>query len=148
MAITFEHTIDVGRPPERTFAVLDDFALLPKWLARCTNLERVGASGPNAVGQKLKYAYKDAGRTGVMDGEIAARVPNERLMLKFTDTMMHVTVDFRVAKGASGTRLTHSVEITPQTFFGKVLSPLIRKQLPKQTITAMETLKALLEGGP
>ena len=152
MAIHFEHSIDVARSSENTFALLDDFGQTPKWLARCTELAPV-APGPHAVGTKLRYHYevgyhhKEGGRTGVMDGEITARIPNERLTMKYEDDRMRVTVDFRIAKSDGVTRLTHAIDVTPKTFVAKLMSPLIRGQLPKQTVTAMETLKWLLEKG-
>jgi hypothetical protein len=144
MSIHFEHGIDVGKSPEEAFAVLDDVSKTPKWLARCTGIEKL-SPGPNAVGTKLRYSYKEGGRTGVMDGEITTRAPNERLTFHYADKMMEVTVDFRISKASGGARLVHAIDITPRTFMAKLFSPLIRRQLPKQTITAMETLKALLE---
>src|SRR5438477_10262015 len=144
MPIHYEHSVDVAREPQRAFAVLDDVSQTPKWLARCTGIEKL-TPGPNAVGTKLRYSFKEGGRSGVMDGEIVARTPNERLTMKYADKMMDVTVDFRMAKSGSGTRLTHAIEITPKTFMAKLFSPLIKRQLPKQTVTAMETLRGLPE---
>jgi hypothetical protein len=46
-----------------------------------------------------------------------------------------------------GARLTHVIDITPKTLMAKLFSPMIRRQLPKQTINAMEQLRALLEKG-
>ena len=63
----------------------------------------------------------------------------------YGDKMMEVTVDFRMVKTSSGARLTHAIDITPKTFVAKLFSPFIRRQLPKQTIGAMERLRALLE---
>ena len=81
-----------------------------------------------------------------MDGEITARAPNERLTFRYSDAMMEVGVDFQVAPSPAGTKLQHTIDITPKTFFAKLMSPLIRRQLPKQTVTAMETLRGLLQG--
>lgn len=80
-----------------------------------------------------------------MDGEITTRRPNERLTFKYVDKMMEVVVDFRTEAAGAGTKLTHAIDITPRTFMAKLFSPLIRRQVPKQTIGAMEKLKALLE---
>ncbi|MGZ3421550.1 MAG: SRPBCC family protein [Polyangiales bacterium] len=143
MAIRFEHTIQVPVSTEKVFAVLDDVAQTPKWLARCTGIEKT-TRGENAVGTKLRYSYKDGGRSGVMDGEITTRKPGERLTFHYLDGMMDVTVDFRMEKSGAATSLTHAIEITPKTFMAKLFSPLIRRALPKQTITAMETLRGLL----
>jgi uncharacterized protein YndB with AHSA1/START domain len=146
MAISFEHTVNVSKPPQRVFETLDDVAMTPKWLDRCTGIEKLSA-GPNTVGTKLRYSYKDGGRRGQMDGEVTARAPGERLTMRYDDKMMEVVVDFRIAADSAGTRLTHAIAITPKTFFAKLFSPMIRRQLPKQTTTAMEKLKAMLESG-
>ena len=147
MPIHFEHAIEVARGPERAFAVLDDLSRTPRWLARCTGIEKL-TPGANAVGTKLRYAYQEGGRKGVMDGEITARIPNERLSFRYVDKMMEVSVDFRMSARDGGVRLVHAIDITPRTFFMKLFSPLIRRQLPRQTVTAMEKLRALLEADP
>jgi carbon monoxide dehydrogenase subunit G len=143
MAIHFAHTIEVPQPPTRVFAVLDDFSQTPKWLARCTGIEAL-TPGPKAAGTKLRYGYKEGGRSGTMDGEIAARAENERLTMKYGDKMMDVSVDFHMVPNGAGTKLTHTIDITPRSFMTKLISPMIRSQLPKQTVTAMESLRDLL----
>jgi hypothetical protein len=60
--------------------------------------------------------------------------------------MMQVGVHFSRQPQGSGTRFTHSIDITPKTFLARLFSPLIRRQLPKQTIGAMESLPGLLAG--
>jgi len=149
VAIEFQHSIDLPQPPEKVFAVLADVSQTPRWLARCTGIE-VLTPAPLAVGSKLRYSYKAGSRTGVMDGQVVERVENRKLDFLYEDKMMRVGVHFMTDPAASGpgTRLTHTIDITPRTFFAKLLSPLIRKQLPKQTITAMESLRALLASTP
>src|SRR5712692_4543333 len=120
MPIRFEHGVEIAQEPALVFAILDDVSQTPKWLARCTGIEKLTA-GPNAVGTKLRYSYRDGGRSGVMDGETSVRIPNERLTFHYLDKMMDVTVDFQVGKTATGTRLMHAIEITPRTFFARLL---------------------------
>ena len=143
MPIQFEHTIEVPQSPEQVFPVLADVSQTPKWLARCTGIE-VLTPGPLARGAKLRYSYRDGRRAGQMNGEVAERIDNQKLSFRYSDKMMKVGVHFSMQPQGNGTRLTHSIDITPQTFFAKLLSPLIRRQLPKQTITAMEALRTLL----
>lgn len=143
MAIEFEHTIDLPQSPAQVFALLDDFSKTPQWLARCTGIVVLTLEG-KAVGTKLRYSYKDGRRTGVMDGQIVERTPGQKLGYQYEDKMMQVGVRFLMEPAGAGTRLTHSIDITPKTFFAKLLSPFIRKQLPGQTITAMESLRKLL----
>ena len=135
----------VEAPPATVFAILDDVTRAPEWLKRCTQLDNV-SGGPTAVGTKLRYHYKDGGRTGVMDGEVVAREPDRKLTNHFVDKMMEVTVDFDVQPGptASQTRLTHTITIRTKGF-GKALTPMINRQLPGQTESAMTELKRLAE---
>jgi hypothetical protein len=80
-----------------------------------------------------------------MAGEIIARTPGGRLHCKYFDTMFDVSVDLRVSPAAEGALTTHVIEITPKTFLGKLMSPLIRLGIGKQTREAAANLKKLLE---
>ena len=46
-----------------------------------------------------------------------------------------------------GARLTHVITITPKTFMAKLISPLIRLSLPKQTREAMAAIQKILKTG-
>jgi hypothetical protein len=59
--------------------------------------------------------------------------------------MFEVSVDLRVAAAPDGTVTTHIIEITPKRFMAKLMSPLIRLGLGKQTRAAAANLKKLLE---
>ncbi len=146
MAMHCEHTVDVPQTTAAAFALIDDLARTPEWLAPCTAIEKV-TPGANAKGQRLVYRYRQGGRAGVMDGTIEDYVPGQRIVCRYVDRMMDVKVDLRVASHGTGARLTHRIEITPRTFFARLLSPLIRRSLPKQTTAAMAALAALLQKG-
>lgn len=140
-------TATVQASPATVFAILDDVSRAPEWLARCTRLDNL-SGGPTAVGSRLKYFYKEGGRTGEMDGEVVARQQDRKLTNRFTDKIMDVTVDFDVVPGVSPdqTTLTHTITITPRGL-GRIFSPLIGRQLPGQTRGAITALKALAEAG-
>ena len=141
------HTETVQASPSDVFAILDDLTRTPEWLKRCTQLDNL-SGGPTAVGASLKYHYKEGRRTGVMDGVVAAREQDRKLTNRFIDKMMDVTVDFDVEPGASPdqTQLTHTITINTSGL-GKLFSPLIKRQLPGQTVGAMTELKKLAESG-
>ena len=143
----YSHTETVNASPAAVFAILDDVTRAPEWLKRCTQLDKL-SEGPTSVGTRLKYHYKDGSRTGVMDGSVVAREQDRKLTNRFTDKLMDVTVDFDVAPGATPdqTTLTHTISIDTKGL-GKVLTPMIRRQLPGQTTGAMAELKRLAESG-
>ena len=144
MPIRYEHTETICTTPDRVFAAIDNLPLTAKWLPPCVSLEKVG-DGPNAPGDKLRYVFKQGGRQGEMAGEIIARTPGERLYCKYFDSTFEVAVDLRVAAAPDGTLSTHIIEITPRRFFARLMAPLIRLGLGKQTRTAAANLKKLLE---
>ncbi len=147
MPIRYEHAETVATTPERAFAFIDDLPLTAKWLPPCVSLTKLG-DGPNAPGDKLHYVFKQGGRQSEMAGEILTRVPGERLHCKYADNSFEVSVDLRVAAAPGGTLTTHIIEISPKSFIGKLMSPLIRLGLGKQTRDAAANLKKLLEAAP
>ncbi len=139
----FAHTLSVSAPPSTLFGIIDDFTKTPQWLSRCTGIDKLD-DGPNDVGTPLKYHYDDGRRSGVMDGQVIAREPDRHFAMKFTDRMMDVTVDFVAASDGVGSTLTHTIDIATKGF-GKLFTPLIKRDLPKQTMDAMTKLKAMAE---
>jgi uncharacterized protein YndB with AHSA1/START domain len=144
MPIRCEHEEVVRTTPQRAFAAIDDLPLTAEWLPPCVSLTKLG-SGPNAPGDQLRYVFKQGGREQTMTGEIIARVPDQRLHCRYADAMFEVSVDLRVAPTDGGAVTTHIIEIHPRTLPGRLLSPLIRLGLRKQTRTAAANLRRLLE---
>lgn len=144
MSIRFEHQEAIAALPGRVFQAIDDLPLTATWLPPCVSLTKVG-SGPNAVGDRLRYVFKQGGRQSEMDGEIVERVPGERLQCVYKDSAFEVSVDLRVSPAAGGSLTTHIIEMTPKTLVGRLMTPLIRMGLRKQTRDAAANLKALLE---
>lgn len=139
----YAHTLSVSAPPSVIFAIVDDVDQTPTWLSRCTKIDKLDP-GTNDVGTRLRYHYADGRRTGVMDGQVVAREPDRHFAMKFSDRMMDVTVDFVAASDGVGTTLTHTIDIATKGL-GVLFAPLIKRQLPKQTLDAMTALKRLAE---
>ncbi len=142
---TYTHSVEVNAPRSQVFAILDDVGRTPEWLPPATKLEKL-SDGPNEVGTRLRYHFKQGKGTGQMEGTITVRRPEEQLAMLYTDRMMDVAVVFVPADGpAPGTtRLTHSIDIRPHGL-GRLFTPFIKMGLPKQTKQAMEQLKTIAE---
>ncbi len=146
MPIRCEHAQPVRATPAQAFAMIDDLSSYARWLPPCVSLTKVG-SGPNAVGDQLRYVYREGSRQREMAGEIVARVPGERLHTRYTDAAFVVDVDLRISGAPEGALCTHIVEITPKSIMGRLFSPLIKLGLNKQTRDAATNLARLLETG-
>jgi uncharacterized protein YndB with AHSA1/START domain len=143
VAVHFEYTIEIAKPPATVFALLDDVSRTPKWLSRCTKIEKLDP-GPNAVGTRLRYDYLQGRRPGTMDGSIAAYAAPDHIAFRYNDKQFDVTIDFMLAALTTGTKLTQKVDIVPSSLVGRLLQPLIRRVLPKQTIKDLEKFRALI----
>ena len=146
MPVRCEHAQPVRATPAQAFAMIDDLSSYAKWLPPCVSLTKL-SPGPNAVGDRLRYVYRQGGREQEMAGEVVARVPGERFHTRYTDASFVVDVDLRVAPAEGGALTTHIVEIAPKSVVGRLFSPLIRMGLTKQTKDAATNLARLLEGG-
>ncbi|ESQ93883.1 SRPBCC family protein [Asticcacaulis benevestitus] len=143
MTIAFEHGIELPQPPHQVFALLADYSKVPLWLKRCEGVAKA-SSGPNKVGDKLRYAYCESGRHGLMDGVITAYDQDRHMAYRYFDKMMAVVVEFHMEPSGEGTRLTHLIDITPHSFMAKLMSPVFKMKLPKQTIQTTENIRDLL----
>jgi hypothetical protein len=144
MSIRYEHTHTVATSADKAFAAIDDLPLTAQWLPPCTSLAKVG-DGLNAPGDRLRYVYRQGGSEFEMKGEILACTPGQRLLCQYADALFRILVDLRVAPAVGGASISHVIEISPQTFLGKLMSPLIRLGVGKQTRDAARNLKRLLE---
>jgi hypothetical protein len=144
VSIRYEHTQLLPVSPDRAFAVIDDLPLTAKWLPPCVSLEKIGA-GPNATGDRLRYVYRQGRKQAEMEGEILDRRPGERLYCKYSDAMFDVLVDLRLAPAPGGTTTVHAIEMIPKSFGAKIMTPLVKLGIGKQTRDAAANLKRLVE---
>lgn len=139
------HTVEINAPRSAVFAIIDDVGRTPEWQQRCINVEKL-SPGPNSVGTNLRYTFKDGPRTGQMTGRITAREPDDRFSMEYADKLMLVGVDFVLRDGvtSSSTSLTHEVDVHGRGL-GRILAPIVTRTLPRQTVNAVERLKAIAE---
>lgn len=143
--IRCEVTLDVARPPSEVFAFVDDDSQCPRWLSRCAEL-KMTSPPPKRPGSTLHYRYREGGPTGAMHGVVRAWERDKRLEMGFTDKMFEVEITFAFEPAGAGTRIHHTVAISPKPVMAKLMSPMIRKMTEKQLAHDTATLKQLLEG--
>jgi len=144
MPICVTHREPVRASREAAFSLIDDLPRTAEWLPPCVSLRKLG-SGPNAVGDQLRYTFIQGGRESEMTGVIVAREPGRLLHCRYSDRMFDVSVDLGVETVQGQTVMVHTVAITPKTLLGRLMSPLIRLGLKRQTREAASHLRRLLE---
>lgn len=143
----FSHTVDVRRSPAEVFAFLDDFANTPRWNTHCTQMEQT-SPGPRVAGSKLRYAFNDNGRKGEMRGFVRDREDGRGFTMVFTDDALEVIIAFALTEAGSGTRLVHTVSVTPRSFLMKMIAPVFRGRTGKQIVEEVKRLKEIIEKEP
>jgi len=136
MALQFEERVEVRRTPAQCFAFVDDFANTPRWNELCVALQREGDG--------LIYTYKQGQGQAVMNGFVVERDPPRRLLLGFSDRMFEIEIGFRFDAIPGGTRIEHTLQVEPRSFLVKLMSPLLRRVMKKQTAKQAAALAAAL----
>jgi carbon monoxide dehydrogenase subunit G len=139
-----EVTLDVARPPSEVFAFVDDVSQCPRWLSRCAELTMTSPP-PKRAGSTLYYRYKEGSPGGSMDGVVRAWEKDKRLEMEFKDKLFEVEIAFAFEPAGAGTRIHHTVVISPKPVLAKLMSPMIRKMTEKQIAQDTAALKRLLE---
>jgi uncharacterized protein YndB with AHSA1/START domain len=139
-----EATVHIGRSTSDVFELLDDAASAPLWMQACAELSQ-RSPGPKGVGSSLHYTYRQGGRIASMDGTVTGYDRGRHLAMHFTDRQFAVDVVFHLAPEAAGTTVTHRITITPRSFVGRLMSPMIGAGNRRQVAANLARAKALLE---
>ena len=142
MALHFEEQFEVRRTPAECFAFVDDFANTPRWNDLFIALQREGSDVREGGG--LVYTFKQGNRQGVMNGLIVERDPPRRLLLGFSDRMFEIEIGFRFDAIPGGTRIEHTLQVEPRSFLTKLMAPLLRRVMKKQTAKQAQALAQAL----
>lgn len=140
-------TADIAAPPAAVLALLTDVPRMPEWMPLCTRAEAV-TDGPVGVGTRLRCHYAQAGREGDLDGVVTELVDGRRLVETFHDGLFDIHAAFDVVPGAAdGTsRITQTLDVRTKGLRGRLLTPLIARELPAQADRAVAAIARLAAG--
>jgi hypothetical protein len=106
--------------PDRVWAMASDFAHAPGRIKSITKLE-ILTPGPVGAGMRFR---EWRGRQ-VVDMEVVAWSPPRSYSLRGYAMGTEFTSEIRCVPDGSGTRLEMEIQVRPQTFGAKLLSPLM-----------------------
>jgi|GEM_PF-434245 len=152
MTIRIEAEEIVRASPQEVFALIDDFSRTPEWSSTCASLEKVG-QGPNAPGDRLKYAVRERqgneARVGPFEGRILERVPGERLTYVIDSQGMKSTMDYRLVPVSRGTRIRFAIELEPRFWLVRIghrlMGRTIRRAVERMAAADLNNIGALVE---
>ncbi len=140
-------TADIAAPPSAVFALVTDAARMPEWLPLCTRAQVV-TDGPLAVGSRIRAHYSQGGHDGDLDGVVTELVTDRRLVETFHDDLfdLHATFDLVPGPDDATTHLTQTLDVHTKGLRGRLLSPLIARELPAQADRAIAAIGRLATG--
>ncbi len=141
---TAQESTEIRRPPANTWAFLDDFAGMPKWLESCVSVE-ARPRDARAPGTPIHYRYSMAGQDGAMTGTITAHAPEGELALDLGDEKFDVQIAFRLEPTEIGVRVFHSISVEPKFSMPRYMEAIVQAGNRKQVGNNLARLKRLVE---
>lgn len=140
--IQHELSLHLNRPVDEVFAFLTDASQVPSWQSNLIESEQL-TEGPMRVGSRFREVRRVGRRPIASEAEVIDFEPNTRFTLRVI-TGPQVTVSYALAAEEGGTRLRYQFVMRTGGMM-RVLEPLIRRSLRKQSASDFGRLKGILE---
>lgn len=140
----FSETIRVSATPAEAFALVTDQDRVADWNDHVQRVEVVGG-GPVQNGTQLRQHRRRNNRDFVLEFEITHHEPPRRHVVAGTVFGVATTMTFTVEPAPNaGCNVTMAADVHGK-WFGRLLAPLVAKEMHKSTRAALQQLKVLLE---
>jgi uncharacterized membrane protein len=138
----------IAKSPDEVFAYLDDLGAHTEWQAQVDSVQ-VLTEGPTRVGTEVEETRTVGGNRKItMRWRVTEHDPSSRRSAfeTYESKMMKPSGVISVASSGDGSEVTFSMSTNP-VGFGKVLAPLMNRDVEKTIVADLERLKQRLEGG-
>ena len=141
-------SILIERPPDEVFAYLDDLEAHHEWQGQVQSAN-VLTEPPVRAGTEVEETRSIGGREVRMRWRVTDHDPHSRRSAFETieSTMLKPSGAIEVAPAGEHSEVTFSIEPNP-VGFGRLLAPILRRQVGKQVDQDLAALKRRLEPGP
>ena len=125
---SFEHTVEIARPPAEVFPWLLEADKVPRWTSALESYKPVTA-GPPAVGSRFRQALDVKGRRITVELEITRLDPPRGAESRFSEHGFNVVTTYALAEVPAGTRLTQRIDAGFGSFSARLLAPVVEPYL-------------------
>jgi len=139
----FEVVTVIRRPVEEVFAVITDVAKTPIWTPGLSEVRRT-SDGPMGVSATMVYTGTFLGRHYESPVMCTGFATNKQLTTVTTAGPFYLEVDQKLEPTDAGTTLTFHCRGDSRGFY-KLAEPIVVRLTRRQSETAAENLKTLLE---
>ena len=140
---SFEHTVEIARPPAEVFPWLLEADKVPRWTSALESYEPVTA-GPPAVGSRFRQALDVKGRSITVELEITRLDPPRAAESRFSEHGFNVVTTYALAEVPAGTRLTQTIDAGFGSFSARLLAPVVEPYLREKLERDLAALREQL----
>jgi uncharacterized protein YndB with AHSA1/START domain len=141
---TYEHTVEIGRPPEEVFAFVTEPANYPRWQPSLVEIKPHGR-GKLSVGSEATEIRRFLGREIETTWTCVEHEPVRRSAIETDDGPVPFRGTFVLEPGDNGTRFTWIVETRGAA--ARLGGPLVARATKRELEANTRRLKAILERG-
>jgi carbon monoxide dehydrogenase subunit G len=141
---TYEHTVEIERPPDEVFAFVTDPANYPRWQPSLVEVTP-HARGPLRVGSEATEVRRFLGREMETTWTCVEHEPVRRSAIESADGPVPFRGTFQLEPHGRGTRFTWTVETWGAA--SRLGGPLVGRATKRELEANASRLKELLEGG-
>jgi uncharacterized membrane protein len=145
---TITKSTHIARPADEVFAYLDDLGAHKEWQQQIDSVQ-VLTDGPTRVGTEVEETRTVGGNRKItMRWRLTEHDASSRRSAfeTYESKMMKPSGVISVAPAGDGSEVTFSMDTNP-VGFGKLLAPLMNRDVEKTITGDLERLKQRLEGG-
>jgi uncharacterized membrane protein len=141
---TITGTVTIARTPDEVFAYLDDLERRPEWQLDVKET-KVLTQGPTRVGTEVEEVRQMGRKAGRVRWRVTGHEPPRRSTFEtYESQMLKPSGVITVEPSGSGSTVTFEMEPNP-IGMGKLLMPMIARQIRKNITADLERLKDTLE---
>ena len=136
---SFEHTVEIPRPPEEVFPWLLEQDKVPRWTGHLERYEQL--DGAIGTGSRVRQVLEISGRTIDVELEITRYDPPLGAETRFETNGIKVVTEYALQGNGAGTRLTQSLEAKAGGLGGRMLLPVVQPRLEQKLTEDLERLR-------
>jgi len=140
-------SVEISRSPEDVFSYVTDVQRLPEWQESLVHSHLQG-DGPVAVGSRVTQTRRVGGGERTMTSEVTEYSPPRRFAFRGIDGPIRAIAKGAVEPLGDGARSRFTIELDFEGHgIGKLLLPLVRRQVRQELPRNHRHLKERLESG-
>ena len=136
----------VEASPRAVWAVLTDLGSHPRWRPALREFRQV-SDGPLRVGARIREVIEWRGREVELDDEVTALEPERRLGIRGGWKAATFELDMLVEPRGTATSVTFDWTMEPSTLLMRVVTPLLRETMRRETRKELDGLRAFVDDG-